>query len=123
MHNYSNEYINIPDLTHLERTVWETKELILKCIGGVSEDVVVEIAITKSLETTSSIHSKYIPNEKKILIAKSSLNSIQQFLSSLLYALAQAISGANPKTNEFEQELTNLLGIVGQEFVRLSKNK
>lgn len=121
MYNISNEYINISELTHLEKTVWETKDLILRCIGGISEDVVTEIAITKSLDATSSIHSKYIPSEKMILIAKDTLNSVPQFLSSLLYALAQAISGANPITKDFEQELTILSGIVGREFVRLSK--
>lgn len=123
MYNVSGEYINITELTQSEKIVWDTKELILRCIGEISEDVVVEIAIVKSIETSISINSLYIPNKKVILISKDTLNSIPRFLSSLLFAFAQAISGAKPLTKDFEQELNNLLGIVGREFVRLSKQQ
>lgn len=108
------------ELTAKERTVWGTKELLIKCIGGLPENVD-EIIITEVFHRSSKTEGQFRSLERKIVLHRVVLNSVFEFSTVLLHEIAHARSGEGDVSEGFEDELTSMLGILGQEIVRLCK--
>lgn len=113
-------FISSSELTGKEISVWETKDQILSCIGGLPENVN-KILITENLDNISKRKGLYLPERNVIIIARETLDSVTSFLATLLHELALAKSEKGLFTKEYEIELSYLLGLIGQEIVRLTK--
>lgn len=113
-------FISSSELTAKEISVWETKDQILSCIGGLPENVN-KILITENLDNISKRKGLYLPERNVIIIARETLDSVTSFLATLLHELALAKSEKGLFTKEYEIELSYLLGLIGQEIVRLTK--
>ena len=108
------------ELTHKERAIWETKDIIVNYIGGLPESVD-EIVITELFTKSLDAAGQFRPFERRIAIHKDNLTSEESFLSTLIHELAHATSGGSDLSEKFELELSNFLGVLGEGIVDLCK--
>lgn len=104
--------VDIKSLTEQEENVWRMKNIILKCIGGLPDNVK-RIQLAELIlfdKTTSCIYGVFRPMHKDIVISRHLLNRPEAFLATLCHELAHAKSNANDATRELEDELSNMLG-------------
>lgn len=113
--------VDIKSLTEQEENVWRMKNIILKCIGGLPENVKrIQLAELISFkETTSCVFGVFRPQYEDIIISRQLLNRPEAFLATLCHELAHAKSGADDATKEFEDELSNMLGYISYALVKL----
>ena len=62
-------------------------------------------------------------NYSHIIIKRSVLSDTKNFIAVLLHELAHAKSGATDASRAFEEELTNMLGIIGFKAIEKTKEK
>lgn len=117
-------FVDISTLSETEKETWQMKNVILKCIGGLPENVrTIRIAELIDFEREDrSTYGCFRPVEEDIVIARHILHRPEAFLGVLCHELAHAKSGASDVTRDFELELTNMLGYVAYALVRLSGN-
>lgn len=116
--------VDIKSLTEQEENVWRMKNIILKCIGGLPDNVKrIQLAELISFDkTTSCIYGVFRPMHKDIVISRHLLNRPEAFLATLCHELAHAKSDANDATREFEDELSNMLGYISYALVKMCSN-
>ena len=116
--------VDIKSLTEQEENVWRMKNIILKCIGGLPDNVKrIQLAELISFDkTTSCIYGVFRPMHKDIVISRHLLNRPEAFLATLCHELAHAKSNANDATREFEDELSNMLGYISYALVKSLSN-
>ena len=117
-------FVDICSLSDKEKEVWQMKNVILKCIGGLPDNV-------RTIRLAEMIHFKsedkctygcFRPAEEDIIISRHLLLRPEAFLGVLCHELAHAKSGADDISKDFEDELTNMLGYVAYALVGLSGN-
>ena len=59
----------------------------------------------------------WISEKNEIMIKRSQLQSISQYAGTLLHECAHAISGADDVSRDFEQKLTEIIGIISSRIV------
>lgn len=113
--------VDVKSLTEHEENVWRMKNIILKCIGGLPENVKrIQLAELISFdETASCVYGVFRPMHKDIVISRHLLNCPEAFLATLCHELAHAKSGADDATKEFEDKLSNMLGYISYALVKL----
>lgn len=116
--------VDIKSLTEQEENVWRMKNIILKYIGGLPDNVKrIQLAELISFDkTTSCIYGVFRPMHKDIVISRHLLNRPEAFLATLCHELAHAKSNANDATREFEDELSNMLGYISYALVKSLSN-
>ena len=116
--------VNVNSLTEQEGKVWKMKNVILKCIGGLPENVrkiqLVELISFK--ETTTCVYGVFRPQHEDIIISRHLLTHPKAFLATLCHELAHARSDADDATKEFENELSNLVGSISYALVKSLTN-
>lgn len=109
-----NSYVNINSLTTSERIIWELKDIVLKCIGGMPTNIdrirIAEIIRYDNHDTL--IEGICRLENREIVISRCSLYRKEKFLSVLLHELAHARSESNDLTKDFENELSDMLGLL-----------
>lgn len=108
-----NSYVSECALTSSEKEIWELKDIVLKAIGGLPDNInEINIAEVVRFDDDWFVEGqcKYLDHE--IVISRASLYRKESFLSVLLHELAHARSGAGDNTKEFEDELSNMLGVI-----------
>jgi hypothetical protein len=113
--SFTFQFVKAKDLTAKEQAVLRQTDAILKLIGGKPGNIkAILISETMRDETFSYREAAGIwePNEERIIIKRDRLKSLEAFAGTLLHETAHANSGASDITEEFEQELTTLLGKV-----------
>ena len=117
-------FVDVSTLSDSEKETWQMKNVILKCIGGLPENVrnirIAEIINFKSED--KSTDGCFRPVEEDIIIARYILQRPEAFLGVLCHELAHAKSGASDGTKDFELELTHMLGYLAYSLVKLSDN-
>ena len=113
--------VNVNSLTEQEGEVWKMRNVILKCIGGLPENVrKIQLAELISFkETTTCVYGVFRPQHEDIIISRHLLTRPEAFLATLCHELAHARSDA---TKEFEDELSNLLGYISYALVKSLTN-
>lgn len=123
--NYKEySFVDISNLTHQELDVWQMKNVILKCIGGLPENVK-KIYIAEMIEfeqEDTCIYGVFRPMHNDIVLSRQLLSRPEAFLSTLCHELAHAKSEANDITKQFEDELSNMLGYIGYALVKSCSN-
>lgn len=114
--------VSISELTSKQLNVWESKDVILNCLGGLP-DSVREIVITELFCNSIDQAGEFRAWEGKIIIHRFSLRTKAEFLSVFLHEMAHARCGYGDLTEGFENELTNLLGILGEQLCKLIEEK
>lgn len=117
-------FVDISLLTEKEVEVWRMKNIILKCIGGLPENVKT-IHLAEMIDFTSEDECTYgcfRPIYEDIVISRHLLLRPEAFLGVLCHELAHAKSKAYDISKDFEDELTNMLGYIAYALVGLSEN-
>ena len=116
--------MDICSLSDKEKEVWQMKNVILKCIGGLPDNV-------RTIRLAEMIHFKsedkctygcFRPAEEDIIISRHLLLRPEAFLEVLCHELAHAKSEADDISKDFEDELTNMLGYIAYALIGLSEN-
>lgn len=109
-----NSYVEPSELSLAEASVWVLKDIVLKCIGGMPDNIdAIRLAENIEFEDKHTLIQGICRwSEREIVICRATLNRKEEFLGVLLHELAHATSKAGDETRSFEQELTNMLGYV-----------
>lgn len=107
-----NSYVDPSTLTKAEYDVWKLKDIVLKCIGGLPDNIDdIRIAEVIRYENDSTLIEGVCRwGEREIVVSRSILYRKESFLGVLTHELAHAKSEAADLTKEFEDELTDMLG-------------
>lgn len=62
-------------------------------------------------------------NNGRVIIKRSTLNSLEEFVGVLLHEIAHAKSGYTDATRGFEKQLTEFIGLLGAKYLRLLKKE
>lgn len=111
------------NLTSAEKKIWDSKDTIIKCIGGLPK-CVKEIIISEILDDNfdGTGLAFWQESKERIVVIRTLLSNEYHFIGALLHEIAHARSSAGDETRDFENELTNLLGYLGQQIVELTKS-
>ena len=116
--------MDISSLSKKEKEVWQMKNVILKCNGGLPDNVrtirLAEMIQFKSDDKCS--YGCFRPVEEDIVISRHLLFRPEAFLGVLCHELAHAKSEADDISKDFEDELTNMLGYIAYALIGLSDN-
>lgn len=109
-----NSYVNPSSLTLSEAAIWSLKDIVLKSIGGMPDNIdAIRIAEVIQYENRQAFTEGICRwSEREIVISRGTLNRKEEFLGVLLHELAHATSKAGDGTKSFEDELTNMLGYI-----------
>lgn len=120
-----NSYVDPSTLTKAEYDVWKLKDIVLKCIGGLPDNIdVIRIAEVIRYKNDSTLTQGVCRwSEREIVISRSILYRKELFLGVLAHELAHAKSEAMDLTKEFEDELTNMLGYLAFSLCEACHNK
>ncbi len=120
-----NSYVDPSTLTKAEYDVWKPKDIVLKCIGGLPDNIDdIRIAeIIRYENDNTLIEGVCRLGEREIVVSRSILYRKESFLGVLAHELAHAKSKAADLTKEFEDELTNMLGYLAFSLCDACHNK
>lgn len=118
--SFQFEYVNENDLSVNELRIFHQTEALLSVIGGWPRSVK-EILLSNTMRYDVQVYSDasglWDPENKRIIIKRDQLNSLETYTGTLLHEMAHARSGAVDSSIQFEQELTVLLGLVAKGFL------
>lgn len=116
--------VDVNNLTEQESNVWRMKNIILKCIGELPDNVrQIHLAEMIELEQVDTcIYGVFRPKHNDIVISRHLLTRPEAFLATLCHELAHAKSEADDVTKEFEDELSNMLGYISYALVKMCSN-
>ncbi len=113
----SIEYAALPieELTNAEREVWGCLNAVFALAGGRPshvKDVIVSKSIRPRRYGFTEVVGLWVRENGLIVVKRSELGSTARFASTVLHELGHARSGADHGSINFEDELSNLLGLV-----------
>jgi hypothetical protein len=113
------------DPSHLsddERAVLDLAGDVLALVGRRRDEWAVVVSETLHLtpDGTETAHGLWEPAQRRIVVHRSRLASVERFVATLLHEIGHAVTGATDLTASFEDGLTDLLGTVGTSAVTRS---
>lgn len=119
------EYLFSDEITFSEEEKYNYNliDSIFELIGGkpaIIKEIKISETMQKDIVTFSPCQGLWDPKTNRIIIYREILKDKKKFLGTLLHEIAHAKSGCSDASRGFEQELTNMLGIVS---ATLLKNK
>jgi len=122
--NFQFKFIHPNQLNQIEKHNYNLLNDILSLIGGKPNNID-EFLISETMQrdnySFNPAEGLYQSLERRIIIKRSVLNDKRRFIEVLLHEIAHAISGASDATRDFEEELTKMLGIVGNKALEKLK--
>lgn len=120
--NFEFKFIQVDKLNQLEKQNYNLLDKVLGLIGGKPSNVhKILISETMQRDDFSFRPSEGLQQGDQIIIKRSVLSDTKRFIAVLLHEVAHAKSGATDATRAFEEELTNMLGIIGLKAIESSK--
>lgn len=119
--NFEFKFIQPTEFTYTEHENWKHKDKIFSLIGGIPpniREIIVSETMQRDTVTFQPADGLWSPQEQRIIIKRSVLQSTERFIAVLLHEVAHSISGATDATRKFETELTRLLGIFGAKAIK-----
>lgn len=113
--NFTFQFVPIDKLTKSEREVFAHVETLVHWLSG-NKNPVKEVLVSEIMRPDVSgfdAAGVWEPAERRIVIKRSQLRSLEAFCGTLLHEMVHAISDTSDCTLEFEGELTKALGIIG----------
>ena len=125
--NFEFKFVPIEQLSSQEKECFLSINEIMELIGG-KPYVVKEILVSETMQRDNYTFSPSVGlwDGSRIIIKRTELRNISVLFSTFLHELSHAKSGASDVTRQFEQELSNLLGKLGDllltNYRELKKN-
>lgn len=120
------EIVDIKDLTKKEKEIFAYKDTILSWFPKKS-DIVKSIVISETMRPDNYSGGDSLglwePFNKRIIIKRSQLQSVQSFAGTFIHELVHAYTGTDDNTIQFENELTEMLGKISQLLLENSQKK
>jgi len=122
--SFEFEFIEKSQLTSQELEIYETIPDIFKLIGGKPPNIKeVKISETMRPSNYTLTDAAGVWNGSEIIIRRFELISFEKFASILLHETAHAISGASDISINFEETLTDLLGKIAVNILKIDITK
>ena len=119
--SFEFEFVDEEELTNVERAVWEQRGAIFAAAGGRPKRVK-EVSISETMRVEPGRLSEAVgvwdPSERRIVVRRDQLASLEAFAGVLLHETAHAVSGASDVSLDFEEALTKLLGRTGSKAAK-----
>lgn len=116
-------YIEYQDLSEQEKGIFDQTNDILELIGGMPDQVKELKIVDKIYET--ELHFETVglwqPQEKRILVKRCQLQSLNKYAGTLLHECSHAKSGASDVSRDFEAELTRTIGFIVSNYFDYKK--
>jgi hypothetical protein len=116
--SFEFKFIEPLDLKVQEKKVFDKTEAIFNLIGGRPKRIrEVKISETMRKQLGSFVEAKGLWEGKKgrIIIKRSTLESIEGYAGTLLHEVAHALSGADDVSRIFESELSQIIGTISSK--------
>jgi len=122
--NFEYDFVDVENLSWIERHNYKYLESILDAIGGKPE-VVKQILVAEKMQRDSFTYlpANGIWDNGRVIIKRSVLGNIEEFSSVLIHEIAHAKSGCTDGTRGFENQLTDFLGVLGRKYLDLLKRQ
>lgn len=124
--NFDLKIVDVKELNKKEKEVFAKKDIIVGWFPKKS-NVVKSIVISETMRPDNYSGGDALglwePSNKRIIIKRSQLGSLQSFAGTLVHELVHAYTGTEDNTIKFENELTEMLGKLSQLLLDNSKNK
>jgi hypothetical protein len=112
--SFSFKFVSPNKLTPSERAVYDETPKVVALIGGLPTCVEeIRISETMRMENHVFVEAVGLWERPRIIIKRSQLRSLEEYVGTLLHEMAHARGGAPDVSREFEQSLTELLGKTG----------
>jgi len=124
--SFEFKFINKTELTKSERKIYECRNEIFRLFGGCPKNVKkVEISenMRKDYSSNSVINGLWIANQNMIVIKRSELKSLKSFSGTLLHELIHAKTATVDVSRDFENHLTEMIGILCNEAIQSKRKK
>lgn len=124
--SFKFEWVQIEQLTPNERAVFEQAKAVADLVGGLPKKVLaVRLSQTmrRDFNTGTDALGLWDSESSSIVIRRDQLGSVDAFAGVLLHEIAHARTGHDDVTREFENELTELLGIVATRAITVPLEK
>ena len=119
--SFEFKFIKMDALNQTERSIFAMTNEILDLIGEKSK-VVRNVRISETMRRDPlsffELDGLWDPETQTIIVKRSVLKSLKKYAGTLLHEAAHAESHTHDVSREFEQELTEFLGIVTSETLR-----
>lgn len=122
--NFEFKFVSTDKLNKLEKENFNLINKIIALVGETPQELnKVFISETMQRDEYNFRPSEgiYQSSERRIILKRSILSNKKRLISVLLHEIAHAKSGATDATRVFEDELTNMLGIVGLKVIETNK--
>lgn len=113
--SFEFKFVKPEKLSKAELEIFRRARELAKLVGGLPKRVrEVKVSETMRPDFLSGSLTKGLwdPDSASIIVVRSELESLRAFAGTLLHEIAHARSGYDDVTRDFENELTNMLGIV-----------
>ena len=117
--NFDYKFVDKKELNYQEKFNYSLIGKLLEAIGG-KPSVIREILISEKMQNDNVTFApvKGLWNDGSIIIKRSVLNNLEEFVGVLLHEIAHAKSGCTDATRGFEIQLTDLLGKLGASYLK-----
>ncbi|MED1568623.1 ATP-binding protein [Bacillus paramycoides] len=123
--SFEFEFVDEKDLSKKEKEIYELKHVIVEWFPK-NKKPVKEIKISETMRpdnfTGSDALGLWDESNRRIIIKRSQLQSVETYAGTLIHEFVHAYTGADDETIEFEIELTKMLGKIAT-MVITSKEK
>lgn len=121
--SFEFEFVELNKLSAAERAIFDMHEKVAKFVGGLPREVK-EILISETMRpdfaSTCDAAGLWEPVNRRIIIKRSELRSLEAFAGTLLHEITHAGTGCDDVTREFENGLTVALGKTSARAIRES---
>jgi len=121
--SFEFKFIERNKLSAAERAIFDMHEKMAKLVGGLPREVK-EILISETMRpdfaSTCDAAGLWEPGNRRIIIKRSELRSLEAFAGTLLHEITHAYTGYDDVTREFEHGLTEALGKTSVRAVKQS---
>ncbi len=122
--SFKFDWVPLEEMTQAERRVFSQASAIAGLVGGLPKHVkAIRISKTMRQDFVSGTDAAGLwdPETSSIVIRRDQLRALNLFAGTLLHEMAHARSGHDDVTREFENELTELLGITAAAAVSVGQ--
>lgn len=118
--SFEFKFVTEKDLTAKERNFFQATDAILSLAGGRPRNVkAIQISETMRIDPNSFREAEGLWEERsgRIIIKRTTLKSLESYAGTLVHEVGHARTGAPDISDEFEQELTRLIGTIASNSI------
>ena len=116
--NFEFSFVKVDDLTLKEKEVFNIHLFFLKLLDKITQNVkniMISETMQRDVFTYLPCEGIWDPSSNSIIIKRTVLRDRKRFISVLLHEIAHSFNNSNDSTRYFENDLIDLLGIIGEK--------